>query len=89
MSRSAQSVALAAHEAVGCRGYSRTDVIMGKDGPVFLEINTLPGLTRASFIPQQLQAAGIDMRRFLEGQIEIAITANAPGRDRSRSGRRG
>jgi len=77
IARAAQAVALAAHEAVGCRGYSRTDVIMGKDGPVFLEINTLPGLTRASFIPQQLEAAGIDMRRFLERQIEIAVTANA------------
>jgi D-alanine-D-alanine ligase len=89
VSRSAQSVALAAHEAVGCRGYSRTDIITGKDGPVFLEINTLPGLTRASFIPQQLQAAGIDMRRFLERQIEIAVKANATARDRSRSGPRG
>jgi len=85
LSRKAQSVALAAHEAVGCRGYSRTDVIMGKDGPVFLEINTLPGLTRASFIPQQLEAAGIDMRRFLERQIEIAVTAAGPEPDRSRS----
>ncbi len=73
--REAQSVALTAHAAVGCRGYSRTDIIMGKDGPVFLEINTLPGLTRASFIPQQLEAAGIDMRSFLERQIEIAVTA--------------
>jgi D-alanine-D-alanine ligase len=85
ISRKAQSVALAAHEAVGCRGYSRTDVIMGKDGPVFLEINTLPGLSRASFIPQQLAAAGIDMRRFLERQIEIAVRAAAREPDRSRS----
>ncbi len=86
ISQKAQSVALAAHEAVGCRGYSRTDIILGKDGPVFLEINTLPGLTRASFIPQQLAAAGIEMRRFLERQIEIAVTAAARSRDRSRSG---
>ena len=85
ISRKAQSVALAAHEAVGCRGYSRTDVIMGTDGPVFLEINTLPGLTRASFIPQQLAAAGIEMRRFLERQVEIAVRAAAREPDRSRS----
>jgi D-alanine-D-alanine ligase len=85
ISRKAQSVALAAHEAVGCRGYSRTDVIMGKDGPVFLEINTLPGLSRASFIPQQLAAAGIELRRFLERQIEIAVRAAAREPDRSRS----
>jgi D-alanine-D-alanine ligase len=75
IARQAQSVALTAHEAVGCRGYSRTDIIVGKEGPVFLEINTLPGLTRASFIPQQLEAAGIDMRRFLERQVEIAAAA--------------
>jgi D-alanine-D-alanine ligase len=72
VARAAQKVALAAHEAVGCRGYSRTDIILGKDGPVFLEINTLPGLTRASFIPQQLAAAGIELRDFLERQIQIA-----------------
>jgi D-alanine-D-alanine ligase len=71
MARSAQAVALTAHEAVGCRGYSRTDVIVGEEGPVFLEINTLPGLTRASFIPQQLAAAGIDLAVFLERQLVI------------------
>jgi D-alanine-D-alanine ligase len=72
IAQAAQKVALTAHETVGCRGYSRTDIIMGKDGPVFLEINTLPGLTRASFIPQQLAAAGIELGDFLERQIQIA-----------------
>jgi D-alanine-D-alanine ligase len=81
LARAAQSVALTAHEAVGCRGYSRTDVIMTADGPCFLEINTLPGLTRASFIPQQLAVAGIEMRDFLERQLEIADDR----RDHSRS----
>jgi D-alanine-D-alanine ligase len=74
IARAAQAVALSAHEAVGCRGYSRSDVIVDEEGPVFLEINTLPGLTRASFIPQQLAAAGIDMAAFLEGQLAIAGT---------------
>ena len=80
----AQSVALTAHEALGCYGYSRTDVIIPdrpdrpdpRDGddrdPVFLELNTLPGLTAASFIPQQLEAAGIAMDAFLARQIELA-----------------
>jgi len=67
-----QAVALAAHEAVGCEGYSRTDVILTALGPVFLEVNTLPGLTRASFVPQQLAAAGIDLADFLDNQIELA-----------------
>ncbi|TDI46881.1 MAG: ATP-grasp domain-containing protein [Acidobacteria bacterium] len=75
----AQSVALTAHEALGCYGYSRTDIII-PGGPyradrdaVFLELNTLPGLTAASFIPQQLEAARIEMDRFLARQIELAL----------------
>jgi D-alanine-D-alanine ligase len=72
VSRSAQDVSLRAHAALGCEGYSRTDIIVSKDGPVFLEVNTLPGLTRMSFIPQQLAAEGTTMLQFLEGQIAIA-----------------
>jgi len=68
----AGKVALAAHAATGCRGYSRSDMILGPDGPVFLEINNLPGLTRASFIPQQLAAAGISMQDFLSRQVGLA-----------------
>ena len=49
------------------------------DGPVFLELNTLPGLTRMSFVPQQLAAEGTSMRDFLEGQLAIARSR----RDRS------
>ncbi len=70
----AQTLAILAHQAVGCYGYSRTDMILSVDGqgPVFLEINTLPGLTRASFIPQQLAAAGRGFRPFLERQVLLA-----------------
>lgn len=68
----AQALGLLAHRTVGCRGYSRTDMILTADGPVFLEINTLPGLTKASFIPQQLAAAGKDLRDFLGSQLELA-----------------
>ena len=70
----AQHVAMTAHQAVGCTGYSRTDVIIeeNENVPVFLEINTLPGLTAASFIPQQLEAAGTTMKDFLAAQIELA-----------------
>jgi len=68
----AQALAIEAHRAVGCLGYSRTDMIVDADGPVFLEINNLPGLTKASFIPQQLAAAGIPMSTFLERQLTLA-----------------
>jgi D-alanine-D-alanine ligase len=72
VSRAAQQLAMAAHRALGCEGYSRTDVIAAPDGPVFIELNTLPGLTRASFIPQQLAAEGTSMLQFLENQLELA-----------------
>ena len=68
----AQKIAKTIHEALGCRGYSRTDMIVTADDIVFLETNTLPGLTRMSFIPQQLREAKIDFQDFLKEQIQIA-----------------
>ncbi len=40
---------------------------------VFLELNTLPGLTTSSLVPQQLRVAGIDMERFFDEQIALAL----------------
>lgn len=68
-----QSLALQAHIVLGCHGYSRTDMILTKKGPVFLETNTLPGLTKASFVPQQLQAAQIPLETFIQEQIIAAL----------------
>lgn len=70
-SRAAQALAILTHQAVGCEGYSRTDMILTGAGPVLLEINTLPGLTKKSFIPQQLAAAGKDIVTFFEWQLEL------------------
>lgn len=68
----AQSVALKAHRLLGCYGYSRTDLILRDDSVVMIETNTLPGLTRASFIPQQLEAAGLTVEAFVENQQALA-----------------
>ncbi|MBX7195891.1 MAG: ATP-grasp domain-containing protein [Sandaracinaceae bacterium] len=65
----ARRVAVAAHRALGCEGYTRTDVIAGTHGITFLETNTLPGLTSASFIPQQLAHAGRSLRDFVADQL--------------------
>jgi D-alanine-D-alanine ligase len=67
-----RELALRAHEGLGCYGYSRSDFILSEDGPVFLETNTLPGLTRASLLPKELNAAGLSMREFLDQQILLA-----------------
>lgn len=82
IARAAQELAMTAHRALGCEGYTRTDLILTARGPVYLETNTLPGLTRQSFIPQQLAAEGTSVPAFLEAQIERSHARQA----RARSG---
>jgi D-alanine-D-alanine ligase len=64
--------ALKAHRAMSCSGYSRSDFIISQHGPIFLETNTLPGLTRASLYPKALKAQGIAFADFLNDQIALA-----------------
>jgi D-alanine-D-alanine ligase len=68
----AQEAALAAHIALGCEGYSRTDLMASEDGVYFLETNTLPGLTTSSLVPQELKVVDIPFREFLETQLSLA-----------------
>jgi D-alanine-D-alanine ligase len=65
-------LAMRAHRALSCAGYSRSDFIVSDQGPVYLETNTLPGLTKASLYPKALNAQGIDFADFLRDQIVIA-----------------
>jgi D-alanine-D-alanine ligase len=65
-------LALRAHRVLSCSGYSRTDFIVSEQGPIFLETNTLPGLTGASLYPKALKAQGIDFADFLRDQIVLA-----------------
>ncbi len=68
-----KAVALKVHRALDCRGCTRTDTIWGEDGEIyFLEINTLPGLTNMSFIPQQLAAIQFPFPEFVQEQILLA-----------------
>jgi D-alanine-D-alanine ligase len=64
--------ALRAHRALSCSGYSRTDFIVSARGPIYLETNTLPGLTAASLYPKALKAQGIEFADFLMDQIALA-----------------
>jgi D-alanine-D-alanine ligase len=70
-----------AHQALGCEGYSRSDFIVpeGEDEPVFLETNTLPGLTPRSLLPKSAAAAGIDYRTLC-----LWITASGIARSAQR-----
>src|SRR6266702_3034182 len=64
--------ALRAHKALSCTGYSRSDFIVSGKGPIYLETNTLPGLTKASLYPKALKAQGIEFADFLHDQIALA-----------------
>jgi D-alanine-D-alanine ligase len=64
--------ALRAHQALSCSGYSRSDFIVAEKGLVYLETNTLPGLTKASLYPKALKAQGIEFPDFLRDQIALA-----------------
>lgn len=65
--------AMKAHRALSCRGYTRSDFIVSAKGVVYLETNTLPGLTKASLIPKALAAQGISFVDFLNDQIALAV----------------
>lgn len=73
LAEAVQRAAVGAHEALGCEGYSRTDLLALGDQVWFLETNTLPGLTSSSLVPQELAAAGIPLRAFLQAQIALAL----------------
>jgi D-alanine-D-alanine ligase len=73
LTRRAQECALTAHKALGCRGYSRTDMMV-KDGEIFvLETNTIPGMTATSLFPQGAKAAGLDFPDLLDTLINLAL----------------
>jgi D-alanine-D-alanine ligase len=65
---------LRAHRALGCRGVSRSDFIVTDDGtPYFLEINTLPGMTATSLVPDAARAEGIEFPQLLDTLIADAL----------------
>lgn len=66
--------AVKAHRALGCRGVARSDYIVDKNGtPYFLEINTIPGMTQTSLVPDAARAAGIGFEKLVESLIEDAM----------------
>ncbi len=70
----AQELAIKAHRALGCRGFSRVDLIVDKRGdPYVLEVNTIPGMTELSLFPDAARAAGIEFDELVERIVEMAL----------------
>jgi D-alanine-D-alanine ligase len=69
-----QDITSKAHKALGLRHYSRTDMIIGEDGEIYLlETNTLPGLTSESLIPRSLGACDCQFAEFLDHLLTLAL----------------
>ncbi|ASY63695.1 D-alanine--D-alanine ligase [Sinorhizobium sojae CCBAU 05684] len=72
-----QTLALKAHQAIGCRGVSRSDFRFDDRGDgegelIWLEINTQPGMTPTSLVPEMAQHAGLQFGEFLRWMVEDA-----------------
>ncbi len=66
-----KSIALNAHNALRCRGFSRVDLIINSEGnPTVLEVNTIPGLTETSLLPMAAKQAGMEFGDLLETILE-------------------
>lgn len=71
-----QQAALNAHEGLGCAGYSRVDFRVADEGiPYVLEVNTSPGMTNTSDLPQVAAAAGIGFNDLVEQMLLTALTS--------------
>jgi D-alanine-D-alanine ligase len=76
----AQSYAVMAHEALGCRGYSRTDMILKGRDLFVLETNTIPGMTATSLFPQAAAAASLPFGQLMDRLIELSLEDRNTGR---------
>ncbi|MGL4519824.1 MAG: D-alanine--D-alanine ligase [Phocaeicola sp.] len=71
MSERVQLITSAIYDILGCNGLIRVDYIITEEGKInLLEINTTPGMTETSLIPQQIAAAGLDIKEVMTDIIE-------------------
>lgn len=82
LAKTVQEAALEAHKALGCNGWSRSDFIIDESGPVWLEVNTVPGLTATSLFPQAAAVAGISYNELITLLVEDAIQKASDTQDK-------
>lgn len=73
LTKKIQEIAIRAYKIISCSGFGRVDMILGKDGKIYiLELNTIPGLTANSLLPKAAKEAGLEFPRLLDKIIEDA-----------------
>ena len=70
-----EAVAKKVYTILNMSGFSRSEFILVNCEPYFLEMNTVPGLTEESILPQQAQAAGISLKELFESAIESSLNS--------------
>jgi len=73
VAQQAAALAVRAHQALGCEGMSRVDMITRGVDIVVLEVNTIPGMTATSLLPDAAKAAGIKFPELLDRIIRSAL----------------
>lgn len=76
MTQKVSAIAQRAYEILKMKGFSRSEFIIVDGEPFMLEMNTIPGLTTESLIPQQAKAAGIALVDLFTNAIELALENN-------------
>jgi D-alanine-D-alanine ligase len=74
LSANARGLGVRAHRALGCRSFSRVDMMMAASGDIFvLEVNTIPGMTKRSLLPKAAQAMGLRFSSLCVKILEDAV----------------
>jgi D-alanine-D-alanine ligase len=69
-----QELAIRAHNSLGCRTFSRVDMILGNDGEIYIfEVNTIPGFTERSLLPKAAAAANISFTELCSIIVDAAF----------------
>ena len=68
-----QDISRMIYRKLKMKGYTRSEFIFHEGQPYFLEMNTTPGLSQASILPQQAKAAGIDLQELFGSAVEAAF----------------
>ena len=69
-----QETALAVHHLLGLEGLSRSDFILDQENKLyFLEVNTLPGMTKTSLVPKEAKVLGLDFPKLMAKFIDLAL----------------
>jgi D-alanine-D-alanine ligase len=70
LAKNLQEQSIKIHQIIGCRHLSRSDFIVSNKQIYFLEINTIPGMTKKSLLPKAIKAANLDFTDLLEEWIK-------------------